>query len=280
MQGQIRTYLPDQGYGFIHGDDGRDYYFRREAFAAPPPPTRLAEAVLVAFEPRATPRGYRAERLVLVDAAQVTTFLVPDDVVTSGDGRVKGWEVLERGDWIVHGTSKDSPETARRLQRQHARQLGANALLDVAYYKTTGRRGTPSGGIYRFTIHHVQGRAAVVGRRDRRGAENEADLRGLDERARRTKQWLKEETRKARRRRLRQRLGLAVAGASVALVPYLVHGLTGAANGGWGILAPIGGLVVFYALASLIFGTAPAIDWLEYRPWVEVAGEVRMRASR
>jgi exoribonuclease II len=32
LQGILRAYLSDKGYGFIKGDDGKDYFFREESF--------------------------------------------------------------------------------------------------------------------------------------------------------------------------------------------------------------------------------------------------------
>ena len=29
MQGEIKTYLPDKHYGFIKGDDSKDYFFTK-----------------------------------------------------------------------------------------------------------------------------------------------------------------------------------------------------------------------------------------------------------
>jgi cold shock CspA family protein len=32
MKGTIKTYLPEKQYGFIKGDDGKDYFFHESEF--------------------------------------------------------------------------------------------------------------------------------------------------------------------------------------------------------------------------------------------------------
>lgn len=65
--------------------------------------------------------------------AQVTTYVVPEVVMTSKSKEVRGWEVVERGRWIVHASSRDSPEAARRKVTEKARWVGANALVEFDY---------------------------------------------------------------------------------------------------------------------------------------------------
>lgn len=257
MQGRIRSYLPDQGYGFIHGDDGRDYFFRREAFLVPPPQASVGEDALVAFAPRATPRGYRADRLALIDEATITTFLVPEKVVTSRSDQVKGWEMLERSDWIVHASIRGSTDDAWSILRNRAHDLGANALLEVSYDKTTGSMGN-----YVYSLHHVRGRAAVVGRRHARGGQQEADLLGLDERAWRTKRRLEEEASATRRRWLRKLSWCSGAGVAMISLPIVMLRM-GIFSGFLLALMPIGAILMICALAILSVGADPVDDWLE-----------------
>lgn len=276
MQGRIRSYLPDQGYGFIHGDDGRDFLFRREAFLVLPPQACVGEDALVAFEPRATPRGYRADRVALVDEATITTFLVPEGVVTSRSGQVKGWDVLERGDWIVHASTRGSADDTWSILRSRARDLGANALLEVSYDRTTD-----SIGHYYFSVHHVRGRVAVVGRRHARGAHQEADLLGLDERARWAKHQLEDEAKAARRRWHRKvswRRGAALAMVSLSIAMVWMDGFSGFLSAR-GALLVMGAILAFRALIIFFEGADRVDDWLGYRP-APPETDTGMRASR
>jgi len=75
MQGMISTYLAGKGYGFIRGEDQKDYFFRKESFLDALEVGRIADEVLVTFEECVTPKGYRANRLSLVSRVNVTTFV-------------------------------------------------------------------------------------------------------------------------------------------------------------------------------------------------------------
>jgi cold shock CspA family protein len=155
MQGIVRAYVPDKGYGFIKGDDGKDYFFRKESFTDAAQVERIADEAVVTFEECATPKGYRANRLSLVSRTSATTFVLPDEVLISKTDRLHRWELVEIGDWIVHGASRHSPDQARKELQQNARRIGVNALLCVEYYKSTGHRATKDS---RFTIFAVMSR--------------------------------------------------------------------------------------------------------------------------
>jgi len=215
MQGIVKTYLPDKGYGFIEGDDGNDYFFRKESFTDAAQIDTIGDGVFVTFDERATPKGYRADRLSLVSRTHVATFLPPDEVVISKTDRLPGWELLEAGDWVVHGASRDSPDQAKRELQQNARRVGANALLCVEYYKSTGAQGN-----YRFTIHNFRGHVAVVGKRSARGTHTQTDLTGLDQRARKKHQQLEQKIRSMRQRRSTVAAVLFI-GALVCLVAQI-----------------------------------------------------------
>ena len=65
MKGIINTWLSEKGYGFIKGDDGKDYYFNRQDFREKSHIALLAEALPVEFDQQATPKGYRAKKCKL-----------------------------------------------------------------------------------------------------------------------------------------------------------------------------------------------------------------------
>ena len=58
--GSVRKLIADRGYGFITGDDGRDYFFHRGGVEEPLDFDRLAVGARVAFEIEASPKGLRA----------------------------------------------------------------------------------------------------------------------------------------------------------------------------------------------------------------------------
>lgn len=170
MTGAVKTFLPEKGYGFIRGDDGKDYFFHLSQVRNQPA-DRVCEEALVTFVQKATPKGYRAERIDLVNPDAVTRYIVPDRVLISKDSEVRGWEILERTTWYAHGKSSDSPDAAKAAMIAWARDVGAKGVTDVSYYKTVGKEGA-----YRFSVHHYSGRVVILGKRSLRGTYQLSDL--------------------------------------------------------------------------------------------------------
>lgn len=183
MKGIIKTYVPEKKYGFIKGDDEKDYFFHLDAFKDPRHKDKICDDVLVEFEPTPTPKGYKAQNCSLLDPSDVSTFIVPDEFLTSRAMTIKGWEIVEMGDWIVHGSSRSSPDAARSDLIDSAMHVRANALVGTSYYKTTGSEAGTGNGIHHYTIHNFRARIAIVARRSPKGEFSTDDLRGLNQRA-------------------------------------------------------------------------------------------------
>lgn len=64
MTGRIKFYNRKEGYGFISGDDGRDYYISYQNI--PPSLQGIGEGYGVEFTPCLDDGGYFAEDLKLV----------------------------------------------------------------------------------------------------------------------------------------------------------------------------------------------------------------------
>jgi len=58
--GTIKKIVADRGFGFISGEDGKDYFFHRDALVATADFERLAGGEKVEFDPQASERGPRA----------------------------------------------------------------------------------------------------------------------------------------------------------------------------------------------------------------------------
>jgi len=78
MHGTIKTFAQEKGYGFIKGDDSKDYYFRSSSFKSVDHIERICEDVPVEFDQVATSKGYRAENCVITDLSSVTAYIEPD----------------------------------------------------------------------------------------------------------------------------------------------------------------------------------------------------------
>jgi CspA family cold shock protein len=61
--GTIKKVVADRGFGFITGEDGKDYFFHRDGLQAPLDFARLGGGESVNFEIEAGPKGPRAVRV-------------------------------------------------------------------------------------------------------------------------------------------------------------------------------------------------------------------------
>ena len=62
-RGTVKKVIADRGFGFITGDDGKDYFFHRSGVEPTLDFDRLVGGDRVAFEIEANSRGLRAVRV-------------------------------------------------------------------------------------------------------------------------------------------------------------------------------------------------------------------------
>lgn len=201
MRGSITTYLPEKMYGFIKGDDDKDYFFHANELIPSDHIDKLCEGALIEFDQQATPKGYKAKRCHLLNPNHIATYVQPHYCLTSRTPAVHGWEVIEPGEWIVHGTSSDSPDEAKKDMIHSAELIGANAIVELEYYKTTGSRPGQGKGTYYYTIHNYRGRVMTVAKRHSRGTYHADDLQGLNQRANTLKHAMLEKTAQSKKKR-------------------------------------------------------------------------------
>jgi len=175
MEGTVRSFLPTKGYGFVRGDDGNDYFLHEQDMPkglAPHPGQR------VTFEETATPKGYRARRVQPLLATPTGRYVVPGQIIETKGAEFPDWEILESIPWYIIGTSRASPDAARLDLRGRAREIGANAVTLVEYFKTTGSEAGTGRGTHHFTVHNFLAAPVVVGRATHSGgAERESLVR-------------------------------------------------------------------------------------------------------
>jgi CspA family cold shock protein len=64
--GSVKKVVSDRGFGFIAGEDGKEYFFHRDGLEASLDFDRLSGGEKVAFEVESSPRGPRAVRVSAV----------------------------------------------------------------------------------------------------------------------------------------------------------------------------------------------------------------------
>jgi len=196
MKGIIKTYLPEKKYGFIKGDDGKNYFFHENEFKKIASQC-LCEDMYVSFDQKANPKGYKALNCSIIDPAEILTYILPEKFITSKSTEIRGWEVMEKGNWVIHGSSAQSPEIAKRNIITRAKFLGANALLNFTYYKTEG-----SSGNYYYTIHNYAGRIISIAKKSPKGSCSISDFNGMNEKAELTEKQFIVQTKRAKKIRI------------------------------------------------------------------------------
>ena len=239
MNGTIKTYLPEKKYGFIKGDDGKDYFFHASEFRNKSHIGNVCEEAPVNFDQQATAKGYKAKNCSLIRFSEVLTYVTPDEFIASKSSNVRGWNVLEGGSWVVHGESSDSPDAARTDVIDSGIRIGANALLNLEYYKTTG-----SNGNYNYSIHHFRGYATTLAKKNPKGSYRAEELSGLNQQAETLKKQLVKQTKSSKRKS--RNIWLVVAVFSIVALGIAT----------WLILLPL--------IVGFIFGGSTDYDyWLE-----------------
>lgn len=205
MEGTVRSFLANKGYGFADGDDGNSYFLHSSDLCEA---CDLAPGVRIAFEETAAPKGYRARRIRTLAKGQPERYETPSSIAWTSHSEFRDWQVIESVPWVIVGSSKDSMEKARIDLERRAAQLGANAVMLVKYRRETGQEasgaaGRYGSGIHHFSVHHYRGVPAVVGRAVEVGGTPREELLGLPRRIDELA------SRFAKKNQVRRRLGLA-----------------------------------------------------------------------
>lgn len=254
MQGIVKSFLPQKQYGFIRGDDGRDYFFHASHFKKRSDVGNIFEGVAVAFDQAATPKGYSARSITLAGAYAEVRYAVPDEVYVSRGDAIKGWEVIDRSGWTIHSASRGSMDEARSELLRRARELGANAVLNMEYRKTTGSENGTGNGTHHFTIHNFSAQPVNIGRRSVSGVGRET-LLGLNGNAERAKAYYAGLTQKS----LKEYRSIWTFAAAVASGFFV-----------WALLAgnPIR-TTGFVIAATLLIGTLLFNDHEDHDSWLQ-----------
>lgn len=248
MQGTIKTYLKEKGYGFIKGDDSKDYYFHVSNIVKSAKAEDIFDGLYVTFEQKATPKGYAAISIQIPSTSNFK-YIVPDQVYISKENDVEGWDTLERSDWTITGSSRNSPDEAKGLMKKRAKSIGANAVVNFRYYKATGSEMGTGSGTHHFTIHNFIGEAVNIGKKNINGTFEVKDFCHIDESAVK----LKEEMDILTRKKKRDRILFLFIGLFIAL-----------------ILSPVLGVATIIIVPIIIIVTLISVYQMEkYGDWLE-----------
>ena len=156
MKGFIKSCLDEKKYGFIKGDDKKDYFFLYSSVEATFR-DKICDYTSVEFEPNATPKGYSATKIKILD--KQIGYEAPSEFITTKSDHVNGYEIVELSNWMVCGSSRDLDE-AKADMIERAKSIGANSLIGMRYSK-----GTENEGNYYYSIHSFAGVAVNLGKK-------------------------------------------------------------------------------------------------------------------
>ncbi len=155
MRGTVKSFLPEKAYGFIRGEDGRDYFFHLNDLVNRFEPVPLQT---VYFDPTATRKGLKA-RSIQAGPMPTVTPVGPNHFIMTRDNYVRGYEIIR-----MVGTLRaraNDPNVARNNLRTIAIDLGANAIINMTCTRSSEQEGCSN---YNYTMHHFEGTAVVVAR--------------------------------------------------------------------------------------------------------------------
>jgi cold shock CspA family protein len=189
LNGILKSYSKEKEYGFIKGEDNNDYFFHITSFKNTQDRDKLCTGITLSFDQKVTPKGYSAINIIIDNKIQIG-YITPDTVYTSKNGEVKGWEIVETSKWVIYGSSRYSPDDAKDLMLHRANNIGANCILYMEYFKTTGSEPGTGKGTYYYTIHNFRGRAVNIAKKSPNGKFQLNDFSGLNDRAKELKKQL------------------------------------------------------------------------------------------
>lgn len=96
-------------------------------------------------------------------------YTEPNDVYWSQDSQVNGWETLEVSDWKITASGRGNPNQVKETLKSNAKFLGANAIVNIGYYTSTGSESGTGNGTHYYTIHNYHGIPVNIGKKNSYG---------------------------------------------------------------------------------------------------------------
>jgi cold shock CspA family protein len=174
--GFVKSFLPAKGFGFISGEDGRNYFFHGRDVAGGIDGVRIFDGMPVSFEAGVTPKGYRAYKVQFSSVAEGNLYEVPREFLVSKSSEKEGWEILQVCDWVVTASDRGDPAEVRQRANRLASQIGANGAIYSTYRRDKGQEGN-----YEFTVHVITIRPVVFARKSSLGGKSVKDFPDINQ---------------------------------------------------------------------------------------------------
>ncbi|MGY2263363.1 cold-shock protein [Pseudomonas sp. SDO55104_S430] len=148
-KGIVCSFIPERGFGFILGDDGRNYFVHRENVNG----AELVDGQQVDFMGMPTAKGYKAVNVVPGDLPKSgAAFESPRHFIWTEDNEPNGFRVkyMLGSGWSESGTIQEAKAALVRMCKERR----GNAVLNVRLEKSIHRHGFSN---YHYTRHRFKG---------------------------------------------------------------------------------------------------------------------------
>lgn len=164
MKGTVKLFINEKMYGFIAGDDHVQYFFHASELQNNQDASFVVAGARVEFEPLSTHKGMRATCCRVLDSEPPKAIMFPNDFFATHAQSIGGWDEVGCCDFLVRGSSRASPAAAKEDAIVKAKSLGANALLGLHFFETTGDEPGRGKRKHYYTIHNFWAAPVVLGR--------------------------------------------------------------------------------------------------------------------
>lgn len=166
MIGIIENYLVEKKYGFIIGEDNEKYFFHFNELEN----KELSKGLLVSFEPGLNKKGFFAKN-IKIDNLKNIKYEIPEQLKAYKDNSyMKEYEILENNKFKLHMESRDMNAAYNNLLL-FSKYMGANALIELKYFKSTDSEAGTGYGTYYYTVHHYTAVPILIGKKSLKGTK-------------------------------------------------------------------------------------------------------------
>lgn len=152
MKGKLVSYVASKKYGFIQGNDNESYFFHVSSLNNKTDEVKLIKGVIMDFDCFPTPKGLTAKKITILEVYLGKKLV---DFFTTKTAEIKRGTV-EVARPIATCFYRD-PNKARSVIERLAKEVGANAVLNLQIEKDTFSEGN-----YQYTVHAFRGHLAIV----------------------------------------------------------------------------------------------------------------------
>lgn len=158
MRGVVNNFLESKRYGFIDGEDNKDYFFHISEVIDRS--KKITAGLPVRFTEALSPKGYKAKHVELL--GDDMKYEVPDRVFTSKAGEIRGWTIIRQGKYSLKFESDSSIDEARKGLNELAHSLGITGIINLLYKRKTGGKWYNN---YKYSIHCFEGLPVSLARK-------------------------------------------------------------------------------------------------------------------